>query len=125
LRIDWATDHHDVAVVDDDGHAVTRGRVGNDAAGFAQLLTLLAEGLKAFVGSATITRASGKKTIVLHRHIKTGVSSPSARCGYLPRFGARQVRAATTPPATRPETGTTKPNGICSNKFLGQLHHCL
>ena len=41
--IDWATDHHDVAVVDDDGRVVLRGRVGNDAAGFAQLLTLLAE----------------------------------------------------------------------------------
>jgi Transposase len=41
--IDWATAHHDVAVVDDDGHVVTRGRVGNDAAGFAALLTLLAE----------------------------------------------------------------------------------
>ena len=41
--IDWATDHHDVAVVDDDGRVVARGRVGNDAAGFAQLLTLLAE----------------------------------------------------------------------------------
>ncbi len=35
--------HHDVAVVDDDGRVVARGRVGNDAAGFAQLLTLLAE----------------------------------------------------------------------------------
>jgi transposase len=41
--IDWATDHHDVAVVDGEGHVVVRGRVGNDAAGFAQLLTLLAE----------------------------------------------------------------------------------
>jgi hypothetical protein len=41
--IDWATDHHDVAVVDDDGHVVARGRVGNDAAGFTQLLMLLAE----------------------------------------------------------------------------------
>ena len=41
--IDWATAHHDVAVVDDDGRVVARGRVGNDAAGFAQLLTLLAE----------------------------------------------------------------------------------
>jgi transposase len=41
--IDWATDHHDVAVVDDDGRVVARGRVSNDAAGFAQLLTLLAE----------------------------------------------------------------------------------
>ena len=41
--IDWATDHHDVAVIDDDGRVVARGRVSNDAAGFAQLLTLLAE----------------------------------------------------------------------------------
>ncbi len=41
--IDWATAHHDVAVVNDDGRVVARARVGNDAAGFAQLLTLLAE----------------------------------------------------------------------------------
>jgi Transposase len=41
--IDWATDHHDVAVVDDDGRVVAGGRVGNDAAGFTQLLMLLAE----------------------------------------------------------------------------------
>jgi transposase len=41
--IDWATNHHEVAVVDDNGDVVARGRVGNDAAGFAQLLTLLAE----------------------------------------------------------------------------------
>jgi transposase len=41
--IDWAADHHDVAVIDDDGRVVVRGRVNNDAAGFAQLLTLLAE----------------------------------------------------------------------------------
>ncbi|MBV8346376.1 MAG: IS110 family transposase [Mycolicibacterium sp.] len=41
--MDWATDHHDVAVVDDDGRGVARGRVGSGAAGFAQLLTLLAE----------------------------------------------------------------------------------
>ena len=41
--IDWASDHHDVAVIDDDGRVVARARVGNDAAGFAQVLTLLAE----------------------------------------------------------------------------------
>jgi hypothetical protein len=41
--IDWATEHHDIAVVDDDGRVVARGRVDNDAGGFAQLLTLLAE----------------------------------------------------------------------------------
>ena len=41
--IDWATQHHDVAVIDDDGRVIARGRVSNDAAGFAALLTLLAE----------------------------------------------------------------------------------
>src|SRR5271156_167782 len=41
--IDWATEHHDVAVIDDDGRVVARRRVSNDAAGFAALLTLLAE----------------------------------------------------------------------------------
>lgn len=41
--IDWATHHHDVAVIDDDGRVVARGRVANDSAGFAALLTLLAE----------------------------------------------------------------------------------
>jgi hypothetical protein len=41
--IDWAAAHHDIAIVDDDGKVVVRGRVGNDAAGFAALLTLLAE----------------------------------------------------------------------------------
>jgi len=41
--IDWATEHHDVAVIDDDGHVVARGRVSNDAPGFAALLTLLAQ----------------------------------------------------------------------------------
>jgi transposase len=41
--IDWSTEHHDIAVVDDDGRVVTRERFSNDAAGFAQLLTLLAE----------------------------------------------------------------------------------
>ena len=40
--IDWATAHHDVAVVDDNGSVVARG-VSNDAAGFARLLTVLAQ----------------------------------------------------------------------------------
>lgn len=41
--IDWATEHHDVAVIDSDGGVVARGRVSNDAAGFTALLRLLAE----------------------------------------------------------------------------------
>lgn len=41
--IDWASDHHDVAVVDGDGKLLGRARIGDDAAGVQQLLDLLAE----------------------------------------------------------------------------------
>jgi transposase len=40
--IDWAEAHHDVAIVDDDGHLQARQRISDDAAGFATLLELLA-----------------------------------------------------------------------------------
>ena len=41
--IDWAEDHHDIALVDRDGGLVARLRVSDDAAGLARLLDLLAE----------------------------------------------------------------------------------
>jgi transposase len=41
--IDWAEDHHDVAVVDRDGNLLARQRISDDAAGLARLLDLLAE----------------------------------------------------------------------------------
>ncbi|MEU3529932.1 IS110 family transposase [Streptomyces sp. NPDC038707] len=41
--IDWASDHHDVALVDGDGKLLGRARIGDDAAGLQQLLDLLAE----------------------------------------------------------------------------------
>ena len=39
--IDWAEQHHDVAVVDDAGAVVGRRRIGTGPAGFADLLELL------------------------------------------------------------------------------------
>jgi len=41
--IDWAEDHHDVALVDRDGKLLARRRISDDAAGLAALLGLLAE----------------------------------------------------------------------------------
>jgi transposase len=41
--IDWAEDHHDVALVDETGKLVAKQRVKDDADGFRQLLALLAE----------------------------------------------------------------------------------
>ncbi len=40
--IDWSEEYHDVAVVDDSGTLVVRGRVANSAAGLAELLGMLA-----------------------------------------------------------------------------------
>jgi len=41
--IDWAEDHHDIALVNRDGELLARRRISDDAAGLAQLLGLLAE----------------------------------------------------------------------------------
>jgi transposase len=41
--IDWAEDHHDVALVDGHGRLLARQRISDDAAGLAALLALLAD----------------------------------------------------------------------------------
>ena len=41
--IDWASDHHDIALVDRDGALLAKARIGDDAHGLATLLSLLAE----------------------------------------------------------------------------------
>ena len=41
--IDWAEQHHDIALVDDEGRQLAKRRIGDDAAGFTALLELLAE----------------------------------------------------------------------------------
>jgi transposase len=41
--IDWAEDHHDIALTDRDGTLLARRRISDDAAGLASLLALLAE----------------------------------------------------------------------------------
>jgi transposase len=40
--IDWAERHHDVAIIDESGKVRARARIGDDAAGFTELLALLA-----------------------------------------------------------------------------------
>jgi hypothetical protein len=41
--IDWSERHRDVALVDQDGNLVAKRRIGDDATGFAELLTMLAD----------------------------------------------------------------------------------
>jgi transposase len=40
--IDWSEKHHDIAVVDDNGRLVAKQRIAESAAGFGELLELLA-----------------------------------------------------------------------------------
>ena len=94
--------------------------IGDDRARFAE-----AHGLKAFAGSAPITRASGKKTVVLHRHIKNrrlatvgpiwALASLRSSPGARRQFDARRAAGDWNHQAQR----------HLFNKFLGQLHHCL
>jgi transposase len=94
--------------------------IGDDRSRFAD-----ARGLKAFAGSAPITRASGKKTVVLHRHVKNrrlaavgpiwALASLRASPGARRHFDARRATGDWNHQAQR----------HLFNKFLGQLHHCL
>lgn len=94
--------------------------IGDDRNRFAD-----ARGLKAFAGSAPITRASGKKRIVLHRHIKnrrlTAVGSIWALASLRASPGARRHFTA------RRAAGdwNREAQRHLFNKFLGQLYHCL
>ena len=83
--------------------------IGDDRTRFAD-----ARGLKAFAGSAPITRASGKKTVVLHRHIKNRRLAAVGSIWALAPCAPRPAPAATSMPAAPPETGTAKPNDTCS-----------
>ena len=40
--IDWASDHHDVALIEPDGTKLARQRISDDAAGLGELTALFA-----------------------------------------------------------------------------------
>jgi hypothetical protein len=84
----------------------------------------VSEALKAFAGSMPITRASGRKTVVTHRHIKNRRLSAVGQIWALGSLRASPGAADTSPLAEPPETGNDKRTRVF-NKFLGQLHHYL
>ena len=69
--------------------------IGDDRTRFAD-----ARGLKAYAGAAPITRASGKKTVVLHRHIKNRrLAAVGPIWALRDRCAPRPAPAATSMPA--------------------------
>ena len=94
--------------------------IGDDRSRFKD-----ARGLKAYAGSAPITRASGKSRSVTHRRVK---NNRLAAAGYTWAFAA-----LTASPGARAHYDRRKDAGDrhgaaqrnLFNRFLGCLHHCL
>ena len=84
-------------------------KMGDDRARFHD-----ARSLKAYAGSAPVTRASGKSRSVTHRRIK---NQRLAATGYIWAFAtltASPGARAHYDPAEAPETSTSPPNATCS-----------
>lgn len=73
-----------------------------------------ARALKAYAGSAPVTRASGRSRAVVCRRVKTNASPPPATCGRSPHSSHRQAAAPTTTAAAPPATDTPPRNETCS-----------
>jgi transposase len=84
-----------------------------------------AKGLKAYAGSAPVTRASGKGRSVTHRHIK---NSRLAAAGYAWAFSALTSSPGARQHYARRRDAGDRHNAALRNlynRFLGCLHHCL
>jgi transposase len=94
--------------------------IGDDRDRFAN-----ARALKAYAGSAPVTRASGKTTTVMHRRVK---NQRLAAAGYVWAFAALTAspgaRAHYDRRRERGERHTAAQRNLF-NRMLGCLHHCL
>lgn len=94
--------------------------IGDDRSRFAD-----ARALKAYAGSAPVTRASGRSHAVTHRRIK---NDRLAAVGYTWAFMAlTNAPAARAHYQRRRTRGDRHPAALrhLFNRMLGQLHHCL
>jgi Transposase len=84
--IDWAEDHHDIALVDRDGGLLARARISDDAAGLAQLLELLAAHGDSAEGPVPVAIETPRGLLVacLRRHRPQGLPSQPDGGGALP-----------------------------------------
>jgi hypothetical protein len=98
--IDWAEDHHDVALVDQDGRLIAKRRISDDVSGYGLLLQLLADAGDA--ADAPIPVA-----IETSRGLLVACAPPAARCSRSTRWPCpatatdTRSRGRTPTPATR------------------------
>jgi len=94
--------------------------IGNDRTRFSD-----ARGLKAYAGAAPVTRASGKKLVVLHRTVK---NNRLAATGYLWTFAAIRLSVGARAHYNRRRLAGDRHAAAqrnLFNRFLGYLYHCL
>jgi transposase len=94
--------------------------IGDDRSRFAD-----ARALRAYAGSAPVTRTSGRSLVVTHRRIK---NDRLATAGFNWAFMAiTHCRPARAHYDRRRDLGDGHPAALRNlfNRFLGQLHHCL
>ncbi|EFE68889.1 conserved hypothetical protein [Streptomyces viridosporus ATCC 14672] len=104
-------------------HPARRGPTPTQAARLTRFPT--ARALKAYAGSAPITRSSGRKTTVLARHIK---NQRLASAGYLWAFAALTASPGARAHYDRRRAADDRHVAAQRNLFnrlLGCLHHCL
>ena len=94
--------------------------IGDDRTRFVD-----ARALKAFAGSAPITKASGRSIRITHRHVK---NNRLAAVGFVWAFIAAGCQGPTRAHyLARREHGDRRPAALrhLYNRMLGQLYHCL
>lgn len=118
--------HPDYAIITSfPGLADTAGarvlaEIGDDRTRFAD-----ARALKAFAGSAPVTRASGRSIVITHRRVK---NDRLAAAGFVWAFAAlTRSPGARVHYDRRRATGDRHAGAMrhLFNRMLGQLHHCL
>lgn len=94
--------------------------IGDDRTRFAD-----ARALKAFAGSASVTKASGRSIRITHRHVK---NNRLAAVGFVWAFVASGCQGPTRDHyLARRDHGDRHPAALrhLHNRMLGQLYHCL
>jgi len=112
--IDWAEDHHDIALADRDGQLVARCRIGDDAAGLAGLLALLAEhgDSPGNLIPVAIETPRGLLVACLREYYPGFLAAFASASGGIMRPEARTILAAAPTPADAAKLTLTQLRGL-------------
>jgi hypothetical protein len=123
---DWAEDHHDVEIVDEQGRRLARKRMPDGLAGITGLHALIAQVFpEEWAGTSPITRASGKQRVVLARYARnTRLANAAQQWAFGSLKGSPGARAYYDALRAR-NIGHQAALRQLANRLVGILHGCL